>query len=105
MLQKVETLSIELVDISAKVSNDGSIRRYIMVIQILGTGCPKCKKLEEHARQAIEDGGIEATIEKITEIDQIMDMGVMITPALAIDGNVVSSGKVLSADQIRKILG
>ncbi len=76
-----------------------------MVIQILGTGCPKCKKLEEHARQAIEDGGIEATIEKITEIDQIMDMGVMITPALAIDGNVVSSGKVLSADQIRKILG
>jgi small redox-active disulfide protein 2 len=76
-----------------------------MNIQILGTGCPKCRKLEEHARQAIKDGGIDATIEKITEIDQIMDMGVMITPALAIDGNVVSSGKVLSKDQILEMLG
>jgi small redox-active disulfide protein 2 len=76
-----------------------------MNIQILGTGCPKCRKLEEHARQAIEDSGIDATIEKITEIDQIMDMGVMITPALAIDGNVVSSGKVLSKDQILEMLG
>lgn len=76
-----------------------------MNIQILGTGCPKCRKLEEHACQAIKDGGIDATIEKITEIDQIMDMGVMITPALAIDGNVVSSGKVLSKDQILEMLG
>ncbi|HCS37056.1 MAG TPA: thioredoxin family protein, partial [Sphaerochaeta sp.] len=47
-----------------------------MVIQILGTGCPKCKALEANARQAIEAGGIEATIEKVTEIDRIMDMGV-----------------------------
>ncbi|MEA5030797.1 MAG: thioredoxin family protein [Sphaerochaeta sp.] len=71
-----------------------------MVIQILGTGCPKCKTLEANARQAIEAGGIDATIEKITEIDQIMDMGVMMTPALAIDGIVKSAGKVLNKDQI-----
>lgn len=71
-----------------------------MVIQILGTGCPKCKALEANARQAIEAGGINATIEKITGIDQIMDMGVMMTPALAIDGQVVSAGKILNKDQI-----
>jgi small redox-active disulfide protein 2 len=71
-----------------------------MVIQILGTGCPKCKALEANARQAIEVGGIDATIEKVTEIDRIMDMGVMMTPALAIDGKVVSAGKLLNKDQI-----
>jgi small redox-active disulfide protein 2 len=71
-----------------------------MVIQILGTGCPKCKALEANARQAVEAGAIEATIEKITDIDKIMDMGVMITPALAIDGVVKSSGKLLNKDQI-----
>ena len=71
-----------------------------MVIQILGTGCPKCKALEANARQAIEAGGIDATIEKVTKIDEIMDMGVMMTPALAIDGEVVSAGKVLNKDQI-----
>lgn len=71
-----------------------------MVIQILGTGCPKCKTLEANARQAIEDGGIDAAIEKVTEIDRIMDMGVMMTPALAIDGEVKSAGKILSRDQI-----
>lgn len=71
-----------------------------MVIQILGTGCPKCKALEANARQAIEDGGIKAIIEKVTEIDRIMDMGVMITPALVIDGEVKSAGKLLNKDQI-----
>jgi small redox-active disulfide protein 2 len=75
-----------------------------MTIQILGTGCPKCKALEANARQAIEAGKIEATVEKITEIDRIMDMGVMITPALAVDGVVKSSGKLLSRDQILAIL-
>jgi small redox-active disulfide protein 2 len=71
-----------------------------MIIQILGTGCPKCKALEANARQALEGSGIEATIEKITNIDQIMEMGVMMTPALAIDGEVKSAGKLLNKDQI-----
>lgn len=75
-----------------------------MVIQILGTGCPKCKALEANALKAIEDGKIDAIIEKVTQIDQIMEMGVMITPALAVDGEVKSSGKLLNKDQILSIL-
>lgn len=71
-----------------------------MVIQILGTGCPKCKTLEANVRQALEASGMNAIIEKVTEVDRIMDMGVMMTPALAIDGQVVSAGKVLNKDQI-----
>jgi len=71
-----------------------------MLIQILGTGCPKCRALEANARKAAEEGGIDAAVEKVTEIDKIMDMGVMMTPALAIDGEVKASGKVLSKDQI-----
>jgi small redox-active disulfide protein 2 len=71
-----------------------------MKIQILGSGCPKCKQLEANAREAIAKKGIEAEIEKVTDIDQIMDMGVMMTPALVIDGDVRSVGKVLTPDQI-----
>ena len=75
-----------------------------MNIQILGTGCPKCKALEANAREAVAVSGITATIEKITDIDKIMDMGVMMTPALAIDGDVKSVGKLLTKDQILGIL-
>ncbi|MGM0432791.1 MAG: thioredoxin family protein [Spirochaetota bacterium] len=71
-----------------------------MVIQILGTGCPKCKKLEANAKQAAEAQGIDATIEKVEDLDKIMEMGVMMTPALAIDGEVKATGKLLSKDQI-----
>lgn len=75
-----------------------------MKVQVLGTGCPKCKLLEEHARQAIAASGVSAEIEKITSIDDIMEMGVMMTPALAIDGTVKSAGRVLSVEQITEIL-
>jgi small redox-active disulfide protein 2 len=75
-----------------------------MKIQILGSGCPKCEKLEENARSAMTAAGIQADIEKVTDIDEIMNMGVMITPALAVDGIVKSAGKVLSPDQITVIL-
>lgn len=71
-----------------------------MKIQILGTGCSKCKQLEANAREAVAAKGIEAEIEKVSDIDQIMEMGVMITPALVIDGDVRSVGKVLTVDQI-----
>ncbi len=71
-----------------------------MKIQILGTGCPKCKQLEANARAAVAAKGVEAEIEKVTDIDQIMEMGVMMTPALVIDGDVRSVGKVLTVDQI-----
>ncbi len=71
-----------------------------MIIKILGTGCPKCKKLEENARQALVEAGVDATIEKVTDLDKIMDYGVMITPALVIDEKVLASGKLLSASDI-----
>lgn len=75
-----------------------------MKIQILGTGCPKCKKLEENARAAAGEMSVEIEVEKVTDIDRITDMGVMITPALAVDGVVKSTGKVLSKDEIANIV-
>ena len=71
-----------------------------MIIKILGTGCPKCIKLEENARKAISEAGIDATIEKVTDLDKIMDYGVMMTPALVIDEKVLASGKLLSVSDI-----
>jgi small redox-active disulfide protein 2 len=75
-----------------------------MKVQILGMGCPKCKLLEEHAREAAAELALDAEIEKISDSDAIMDMGVMMTPALAIDGVVKSVGKVLTKDQIIEYL-
>ncbi|AQQ70009.1 redox-active disulfide protein 2 [Limihaloglobus sulfuriphilus] len=73
-------------------------------IQILGTGCPKCKKLAENAEAAAKEAGIEYEIEKVTQINDIMKMGVMITPALVIDGEVKTSGKVAPPDDIKAML-
>lgn len=71
-----------------------------MKIQILGTGCTKCNLLEQQAREAAAVLGPDCLVEKITDLDTIQDMGVMITPALAIDGEVKSTGKVLNKQQI-----
>jgi small redox-active disulfide protein 2 len=75
-----------------------------MKIQILGTGCPKCKKLAENVRTATKDAGIECEIVKVTDINEIMKFGVMLTPALAIDDQVKVVGKVPSPDEIKKML-
>lgn len=75
-----------------------------MKIQILGPGCPKCKALEQNTREALARLGREAEIEKVSDIDRILDMGVMMTPALVVDGVVLSVGKVLSATQIAELL-
>ncbi len=75
-----------------------------MVLQILGSGCPKCQELAQNAQAAIDEAGIEASVEKVTDVDKIMDMGVAMTPAIAIDGEVKSVGKVLSADKIAEML-
>ncbi|HOK39741.1 MAG TPA: thioredoxin family protein [bacterium] len=74
-----------------------------MKISILGTGCPKCKQLTENAEKAAKEAGIEYEIEKVTDINKIMDYGVMITPAIAINGEVKSAGKVLSVEEIKKL--
>ncbi len=73
-------------------------------LQILGTGCPKCKKLAENTEAAAKDLGIEYEIEKVTDINEIMNFGVMMTPALAVDGEVKVVGKVLSPEEIKKML-
>jgi len=73
-------------------------------IQILGTGCPKCKKLAENAEAAAKELGIEFEIEKVTGINEIMKFGVMVTPALAVDGEVKVVGKVASPDEIKGML-
>ena len=73
-------------------------------IQILGTGCPKCKKLAENAESAAKDLGVEYELEKVTQINDIMAMGVMVTPALAIDGEVKTAGKVVSPEDIKAML-
>jgi len=74
------------------------------LIQILGTGCPKCKALAANAEAAAKALGIEYTIEKVTDITEIMKFGVMMTPALVVDGQVKVAGKVPNADEIRKML-
>jgi small redox-active disulfide protein 2 len=73
-------------------------------IQILGTGCPKCKKLAENAEAAAKQTGIEYEIQKITDINEITKFGVMMTPALAVDGRVKIVGKVASPDEIKTML-
>jgi len=73
-------------------------------IQILGAGCPKCKKLAENAEAAAKALGIEYTVEKVTDITEIMKFGVMMTPALVVDGQVKVAGSVPTAEEIRKML-
>ncbi len=75
-----------------------------MIIKILGTGCPKCKKLEANALAAVAELGIEATVEKVTDLDKIMDYGVMMTPALVINEKVVASGKIFAVSDIKTLL-
>jgi len=75
-----------------------------MKIEILGTGCPKCKQLTANAEAAVKELNVQAEVSKVTDIDKITDYGVMMTPAVVIDGKVVSSGKLLNKDEIKKIL-
>lgn len=75
-----------------------------MKIEILGKGCQKCKMLEENIKSAIAKKGITAEIVKVTDVNKILVYDVMMTPAIVIDGKVVSSGRVLSTDEIIKLL-
>ena len=74
------------------------------LIQVLGTGCAKCTKLKENAEKAVVELGIEAMVEKVEDINVITGFGVMMTPALAIDGEVKAVGNVASPDEIKKLL-
>lgn len=74
-------------------------------IQVLGTGCPKCKKLTEAVEQAAQAMGIEYTLEKVTDIEKIINFGVMSTPALAVDGVVKVAGRVPALEELKTLLG
>ena len=71
-----------------------------MKIEILGTGCPKCKKLNELVEEAVSELGVLVEIIKVTDINKIIDYGVMVTPALVIDGDVKMTGKIPSKEEI-----
>lgn len=73
-------------------------------IQIIGTGCPKCKKLAENAEAAATQLGIEYELQKVTDINEITKMGVMMTPALAVNSEIKVVGKVLNPDEIKEYL-
>lgn len=75
-----------------------------MKIQILGTGCPKCKKMAELAEAAAKELGLQYELEKVTEISDILDFGVMATPGLAVDGKVLAAGGVPTAEQVKRLL-
>ncbi len=75
-----------------------------MEIKILGTGCAKCKKLEELVREVVQEQGVDAVIEKVTDIKEIAKAGVMMTPGMMVDGKVKVSGKLPSKDEISKII-
>ena len=73
-------------------------------VQILGTGCAKCKTLAEHAEKAAKELGLDCTIEKVSDLKEIMKFGVMITPALVVDGKVKVAGKVPTSEEIKSML-
>ena len=75
-----------------------------MKIEILGTGCTKCKALEEVAKQAVAKVGGFHSVEKVEDIQKIMDYGVVSTPGLVIDGEVKSTGKLLSVDEVISLM-
>ncbi len=84
----------------SNIRNNDACGGNIMIVQILGGGCPKCKLLEQNTREALAELGMEAEVVKVTDSEDIMEMGVMMTPALAIDGVIKSVGKVLTKDQV-----
>ncbi|MDN7011780.1 thioredoxin family protein [Methanoculleus sp. YWC-01] len=75
-----------------------------MKVEVLGTGCAKCKRLAKNVEAAIKDLGIEAELVKVDDITEIMDRGVMLTPALAVDGELKVSGRVADVKEIKEIL-
>lgn len=72
-----------------------------MRIEILGMGCPKCKKLTENAEKAVNEAGLKAEIVKVEDMDKIVSYGVMMTPALVLDGKVMCCGRIATVDEIK----
>jgi len=75
-----------------------------MNIQVLGTGCPKCKSLEKAIREVVAQNNIDATVSKVEDIVEIMKFNIMTTPVLVVDGKVVVKGRVPSNEELKQIL-
>ncbi|SDK02372.1 thioredoxin family protein [Natronincola ferrireducens] len=75
-----------------------------MIVKVLGSGCKNCNILEENVKEALKQLDFEATVEKVTDFKSIAEHGVMKTPGLVVDGTVVSTGKVLKVEEIKKLL-
>jgi small redox-active disulfide protein 2 len=75
-----------------------------MKIEVLGTGCPKCMSLEQNVRKALSELAVPAEVEKVTDIQQIIQKGVMSTPALVIDGTLVLQGKNPTVEQLKELI-
>ena len=73
-------------------------------LQILGTGCSKCKRLTEQVEQAAKELGIEHQLEKVTDLQEIVSFGVMMTPALAVDGHVKVAGNIPSIEELKRLI-
>jgi small redox-active disulfide protein 2 len=78
--------------------------RQVMKIQILGTGCARCKTLTANAEKAVQELGLETEVEKVTDIKDIMKFQVLMTPGLVIDGKVKAAGRILSPEEIKQML-
>ncbi|MDY7091868.1 MAG: thioredoxin family protein [Acidobacteriota bacterium] len=76
----------------------------MMKLQILGTGCPKCKLLTEHTERAAQELGLDYELEKVTDLDRILEFGMVATPALVVDGDIKVSGRVPTAKRLQGIL-
>jgi len=74
------------------------------VIKVLGPGCPKCEELLQRTQQAADEIGLECSVEKVADIMEITSYGVMMTPALVVDGQVIATGKVPSLDDLKEML-
>ncbi len=75
-----------------------------MKIQVLGSGCPTCKKLHEITKQAVNELNLDAEVEYVTDIDKIVEMGVMSSPVLAIDGKAVMTGKLPGIEELKEVI-
>jgi small redox-active disulfide protein 2 len=75
-----------------------------VIIQVLGTGCGKCKRLYAIARQAAEESGVEVEVQKVEDIQQIMAFQIFLTPGLAIDGQVKAAGRIPSVEEVKSMI-
>ena len=75
-----------------------------MIIQVLGTGCTRCKTLFENAKKAVQESGVDAVVEKVEDIQKIMSFEILMTPGLVIDGVVKAAGRVPNVEDIKKLI-